>query len=142
MRKDLEQKFQERWPTWFNLGGSPQQTSMAWGFAHGDGWFDLMWRLRERIEPIVLAGDADTRERQAPLDTTKHPPFWVYQVKEKFGGLRFYTNSHSRVIFDLIQQAEGQSFHICDVCGLPGTLRKDGPWRTRCDEHIDTHQRH
>jgi hypothetical protein len=77
MRKDLEQKFKERWPTWFNLDGSPLQTSMAWGFAHGDGWFDLVWRLCEQFEPIVLAGDADTREWEAPLDATRHPPFEV-----------------------------------------------------------------
>ena len=51
MRKDLEQKFKERWPTWFDLDGSPQQTSMAWGFAHGDGWFDLVWQLCEHIAP-------------------------------------------------------------------------------------------
>ncbi len=142
MRKDLEQKFKDRWASWFNLDGSPQQTAMAWGFAHGDGWFDLVWRLCEQIEPIVLAGDADTREWEAPLDTTKRPPFEVYQVKEKFGGLRFYTNSHNWAIFDLIQQAEQQSFQICDICGQPGTLRKGSWWRTRCDEHIETRQRY
>jgi hypothetical protein len=142
MRKDLEQKFKERWPTWFNLEGSPQQTAMARGFAHGDGWFDLVWQLCEQIELIVLAGEADTREWEAQLDTTKHPPFEVYQVKEKFGGLRFYTNSHNRAIFDLIQQAEEQSFHICDICGQPGALRKHSWWRTRCDEHIEIRQRY
>ena len=112
------------------------------GFAHGDGWFDLVWRLCEQIEPIVLAGEAETREWEAPLDRTRHPPFEVYQVKEKFGGLRFYTNSGSRAIRDLIQKAAEQSVHICDICGQPGTLRKDGWWRTKCDEHIETRQRY
>jgi hypothetical protein len=90
---------------------------------------------------------------EAPLDscdaidasvafTTKHPPFEVYQIKEKFGALRFYTNSRSRAIRDLIQQSQEQSFHICDICGQAGTLRKGSWWRTRCDEHTETRQRY
>jgi hypothetical protein len=142
MRKDLEQKFKERWPTWFDLDGSPRTTAMAHGFTHGDGWFDLVWRLCEQIEPIVLAGDADTREWDAPLDATRQPPFEVDQVKEKFGRLRFYENSRNQRIAELIEQAEEQSLRICDICGQPGTLRKDMPWRTRCDEHIDTRQKY
>jgi hypothetical protein len=137
MRKDLERKFQTRWPGWFDLDGSPMQTAMARGFAHGAGWFDLVWRLCEQIEPIVLAGEADTREWEAPLDTAKQPPFEVYQVKEKFGGLRFYCNSHSEAILTLVQRAQAQSFHTCDICGHRGILRKGSGWRTRCDEHID-----
>jgi hypothetical protein len=75
MRKDLEQKFQERWPEWFrDLYGDVTQTCLHFGFQHRDGWFDLVWRLCEQIEKVVGEGT----------------PFKVAQVKEKFGGLRFY----------------------------------------------------
>jgi hypothetical protein len=39
MRKELEQKLVERWPTWFNTGGDIRYTAMPRGFAHDDGWW-------------------------------------------------------------------------------------------------------
>jgi hypothetical protein len=146
MRKELELKIANRWPGWFDLTGDPRRTSMCFGFAHGDGWFDLVWRLCEQIEPIVLAGAAETREWGASLDSAKNPAFEVYQVKEKLGGLEFHTNSRSGAIHELIGKAGAQSILICDVCGKPGLLRSDaggrGWLRTKCEEHVDTRQRY
>jgi hypothetical protein len=107
---------------WFaDLYGDPRYTSMAWGFTHDDGWFDLVWRLCEQIEAV---GDP--------------APFKVEQVKEKFGGLRFYSNTGNAAIHALIEAAENASGHICEVCGQPGTLRKDRSWiRTLCDSHAE-----
>jgi len=53
MRKALEQKLVERWPTWFNTGDDIRHTLMSFGFAHGDGWFDILWRLCGDLEPMV-----------------------------------------------------------------------------------------
>jgi hypothetical protein len=36
----------------------------------------------------------------------------------------------------LIAAAQQESFHICEVCGQPGTLR--GQTRTRCDVHVES----
>lgn len=44
----------------------------------------------------------------------------VEQVKEKFGGLRFYMNSRNQAIFTFVRTAEEESFHICEVCGQAG----------------------
>ena len=82
MRKELEQRLVERWPTWFNTGGDIRYTAMPWGFAHDDGWFDLLWRLCEDLEPLVAQLEQDSGQK-----------FEVLQVKEKFGGLRFYVKS-------------------------------------------------
>jgi hypothetical protein len=38
--------------------------------------------------------------------------FYVVQIKEKFGGLRFYTNSHDPTIDGMIRMAEAYSCHI------------------------------
>ena len=38
--------------------------------------------------------------------------FYVVQIKEKFGGLRFYTNSHDSYIEGMIRMAEAYSYHI------------------------------
>lgn len=41
----------------------------------------------------------------------------VFQVKEKFGGLRFYTGKADSRIDDLIRAAEAESYHTCEDCG-------------------------
>lgn len=62
----------------------------------------------------------------------------VCQVKEKFGGLRFYIGEESDEIHLRINEAEKQSYKICEWCGEPGTLVKMGWWTTRCPEHSKT----
>ena len=86
-------------------------------FAVGNGWFPL---IKELIEDLISLGwDKQT-----------------CQVKEKFGGLRFYINAGSDEIFDRIVKAESDSYEICETCGEKGELRKDMGWFfTLCDEH-------
>ena len=81
MRKELEQRLLERWPRWFNTEGDFRLTAMPRGFEHDDGWFDILWRLCEDLEPLV-----------AEFEQESGTQFEVLQVKEKFGGLRFYVN--------------------------------------------------
>lgn len=60
----------------------------------------------------------------------------VLQVKEKFGGLRFYVDGAPEWYFDLIIYYEQESMKICEVCGKEGKLREDLSWiSTLCDEH-------
>jgi len=88
---------------------------MAFGFECGDGWFNLIWDLCEKIEPLV---DKD---------------FNVFQVKEKFGGLRFYVSSTTDEVFNLIEEAEGKSYKICEKCGKPSkVINKNGWLTTKC----------
>lgn len=57
------------------------------------------------------------------------------QVKEKFGGLRFYINAGSDEMHARIQEAERLSYETCEVTGEPGKLRTDLGWHaTLCDE--------
>jgi hypothetical protein len=59
----------------------------------------------------------------------------ICQVKEKFGGLRFYINEGSDEIHDRITEAERQSYEICEITGKPGQLRNDIGWYTTlCEE--------
>ena len=44
----------------------------------------------------------------------------VLQVKEKFGGLRFYTGRVDARVDDLIRAAEQESYHVCERCGEHG----------------------
>lgn len=81
-----------------------------------NGWFGLVKELIEKC--IALGWDKQ-----------------ICQIKEKFGGLRFYINSASDEIFEEINKAEEKSFEVCEVTGNPGALRMDLGWyRTLSDE--------
>ncbi len=56
----------------------------------------------------------------------KNVVFQIEQIKEKFGGLRFYyfyKGDRVDEISDLIHEAEERSFKICEVTGEAGELR-------------------
>ena len=82
----------------------------------GNGWFGLVKELIEKC--IALGWNKQT-----------------CQIKEKFGGLRFYINSASDEVFEAINEAEEKSYKVCEVTGRPGELRRDIGWyRTLSDE--------
>jgi hypothetical protein len=125
MRKELEQRLVERWPTWFNTGGDIRCTAMPRGFTHDDGWFDTVWRLCGDLEPLAAA-----------FEQASGSQFEVLQVKEKFGGLRFYVNCRrNEAIRQRIGIAADESFRTCEVCVQSGALREAGRIKTVCDEH-------
>jgi hypothetical protein len=90
------------------------------GFYCPEGWVDIVWRLSEQLEPLGVECD---------------------QVKEKFGGLRFYTSGtedpNDKRIDDLIRQAEHEAERTCDICGNPGKLGMFTKFYVRalCPEH-------
>lgn len=53
MRKELEDKIFRRWPDWFRAGIDGTRSLMGFGYQCGDGWFDILWRCFEAIEPSV-----------------------------------------------------------------------------------------
>ena len=61
----------------------------------------------------------------------------IHQIKEKFGGLRFYTGAVSsekgRAFFDRINAICDRSYTTCENCGELGELDKArGWWKTLC----------
>jgi len=98
------------------------ETCMCWGFECGDGWLKIIDNLSAEVTAI------DEKNGSKTIAT---------QVKEKFGGLRFYIESGSDAIFDLIDKAEDESFRTCETCGEPGTTRDDGWVSTECDKCWD-----
>lgn len=94
---------------------------MCFGFECGDGWYELIRELCEELKELI------------PEDAEEE--FEVVQVKEKFGGLRFYTNWATEEMYEKIEEAEGKSFKICEECGQPGKVRGGGWIRTLCDYH-------
>lgn len=87
-------------------------------FSVSDGWLGIIKRLIEDL--IELGWDKE-----------------ICQVKEKFGGLRFYINTGSEEIWQRIQLAESASYITCENCGELGQVRGDGWITTLCEEHSE-----
>lgn len=64
----------------------------------------------------------------------------VHQIKEKFGGLRFYYQGGDNHISGLVDMAETWAGHTCETCGNKGERRSGGWVRTLCDHHEELHQ--
>ena len=65
-------------------------------------------------------------------------PVGIIQVKEKWGGLRIYTEYYVPEIEAVILEVGRQSLEVCEQCGSPAGVVKKGTWyQTRCDEHRD-----
>ena len=97
-----------------------------YGLSCGDGWYLILRQLSKKISSL------DSQAR-------------AIQVKNKFGGLRYYlefgpgaafsTSSPSyEAIRQAIGEAEDQSFITCEICGAPGDNQG---MRIRCSQHIN-----
>jgi hypothetical protein len=64
----------------------------------------------------------------------------VSQIKEKFGGLRFYYDGGDDTIDGMVQMAESWAARSCETCGNVGKSRSGGWIRTLCDEHANSLQ--
>lgn len=84
-------------------------------FPVGKGWRPLV----EKLVDDIIAIDKDCT---------------VAQVKEKFGGLRFYVFATKEGVNDLIDIAEKDSYNICEMCGTREKVTTEGGWLlTLCD---------
>jgi hypothetical protein len=119
MREDLELKLISKYPSVFrDYNGDLTKTAMCCGMSCGNGWYDLIDSLCQRI---------------VELDPEKK--CYAIQVKEKFGTLRFYVGNASNEIHDAIEEAERKSSIVCERCGGEGKTRNDRGWlRTLCEK--------
>lgn len=106
------------------------------GFDCNKGWYQLIDELSEKIEEINLK-----------FENPEHK-IYAAQVKQKFGGLRFYTEISDslfdeeelqqnvvQTVYDLIAIAETKSYTVCEDCGLPGTITKNRAYvETLCEK--------
>jgi hypothetical protein len=85
-----------------------------------EGWWPIIAELDRQIAAIA-------------------PGYEEHQIKEKFGGLRFYygagATANDARIGVLIAQAERVAARTCEVCGAPGRARGNGWIRTVCEKH-------
>ena len=58
--------------------------------------------------------------------------YWAVQVKEKFGGLRFYTNFGCTELYDMVTKAENRAAKTCEETGKPGSIKNVNGWLLKC----------
>ena len=174
MKQELDKKLVDEFPLLYGDRDAPMQsTAMCWGFPR-NGWFDIIWDLSSKLEPLIqkfiddnpnmscdgcgcvkkshygcktgnpgkcLAIHVDPESEEEPpgnylacfCDEYRSPHPRASQVKEKFGGLRFYMTHGTDEIFKLVNEAEALSYKTCEECGKPGEGRSDGWVHTLCD---------
>lgn len=85
----------------------------------GPGWIPLIF---------------DTHKQLSQIDNN----YIVYQIKEKFGGLRYYAEpteeKNIQLFVSIINDAEAKSLSICEICSNLAQVRKTNyTYRTLCD---------
>jgi hypothetical protein len=90
-------------------------------------WYSDPVKRQARINQIVTE---PARICQTPLQQVV-----AVQVKEKFGGLRFYYDGGDSYVEGLVAMAESMSYRTCDVCGNPGKTNNSGWISVRCEQH-------
>lgn len=118
MKQELDDKLVEKYPKIFeNRNADMQVSAMCWGFECGDGWYWLIDKLCKEI--------------QSCLDDNPHlkiPQVVATQVKEKYGGLRFYVAGGDEYIDGIISFAECLSYSICETCGSTTEVFQTEGW--------------
>ena len=116
MREELQNRLFNSWPEIFrDVGRPPTESLMAFGIDTDDGWFVLL--------------DVLCRVLTEHAETLGQFPAAAAQIKEKFGGLRYYTNGgDDRWSHGAIQFADYASYRICEVSGMPGRIAKRYGW--------------
>ena len=104
-------------------------------FECGDGWHgilsSLLYRINKQEEHIRNQNAYRVRHGRDPIE---YKSVKIVQIKEKWGGLRFYFDGGDDYVHGAVSLAEDLSYKTCEECGNPGKVSSGGWYRTRCDE--------
>jgi hypothetical protein len=159
MKRELDEALCAKYPLIFkDRNADMRTTAMCWGLECGNGWYNIIDTLcglltydyrsaKSRYDHLLETGVGNVLygtktvtqealdEAKTKLDeeTLKVPV--ASQVKEKFGGLRFYVQAATDKHYQYISFAESMSYRTCEECGAPGKTYTDGWHTTLCDIH-------
>lgn len=103
----------------------PELLQNAFDISHPPGWNPIVESLCSCISSLILF-------------ETEPELFYVQQIKQKFGGLRFYMSQETPQMTEAIQMAEGACVNVCEMCGEPGKHHTVRGWlATMCDKHAE-----
>lgn len=119
----------------------PEMYENAYDVWVDEGWQPIIFKLSEAIQHHIKSHNQHNeyiRTRGGnglAIDVVNIPQVTVQQIKEKFGGLRFYYDGGDDHIQGLVDMAEVWASSTCEMCGKPGQSRHGGWIKTLCDEH-------
>jgi hypothetical protein len=140
MEEELEpyevfaEQMESRFPKMFEEGYG--------GFACGEGWWPILEALCVNIQGHIDWKNK-TRARLLEDNPYEHEipdevaQVIVRQIKEKFGGLRFYYNGGDDEISGMVRMAEAWANRSCETCGAPATKQTTGWIKNVCDKHFN-----
>jgi hypothetical protein len=99
------------------------------GFAVDKGWWPILQALCSNIQHY-LNWINKNHENHPVVEQVV-----VTQIKEKFGGLRFYYDGGDEKIQGMVLMAESWADKSCEICGAPGTSGGRGWIKTLCPTH-------
>ena len=104
------------------------------GVAVSQGWWPIIESLCANIQSHIDWWNKNRETRPVVEQVV------VEQIKEKFGGLRFYYSGGDDTVAGMVRMAEAWADTACEECGGIGK-RRDGGWiRTLCDIHEAEYQ--
>ena len=122
MHRELDVVLCSNYPKIFLPNARHDQASF--GIGCGDGWYKLIDAACALIQ--VHSGSIGQQ-----LVAT--------QVKQKFGGMRFYCRGGDDYAASVISLVESLSYHVCELCGAVGKGGAlFGSMQTRCPAHQST----
>jgi hypothetical protein len=126
--KDL--LLRQKYPKIFKSSTHNEEPLDMWGLECDDGWFELIDTLCSKIQSHVDWRSSNIQD----VEELENLQVVAEQIKEKFGGLRFYVTGGDDITEAFISFAETMSYKICETCGQPGKQQDDRGWiHTACD---------
>ena len=133
MNDELTNKLNEKYPKIFHRENRNGE-SIPFYFECGDGWFNIIDGLCAVIQHNIDWHNAEGKYSRYKAKEPRKDQVVALQVKEKFGGLRFYAIGMGSEETGALNMAEAMSTRTCETCGSPGTcLDNHGWWMTICD---------
>lgn len=109
---------------------NPRNPMALFGFECGDGWYDLLEQLISQIDKYL-----SHKYKGEETD------FEIVQIKEKFGGLRFYVHNADDAIYEMIRFAEDLSYKTCEYCGSNQDVMRSKGWIvTACKKCVESNE--
>jgi hypothetical protein len=90
-----------------------------------DGWLSIIDKLCGSIQSYI-----DNVSRYIDGKQVKPKQVTCIQMKEKFGGLRFYADNTDEVVEGMISMAEYMCDYTCQECGSEENIGRTGGWIT------------
>jgi hypothetical protein len=106
----------------------PEMFSQPYGgFDVDKGWWPIIESLCDNIQHHL-----NWKNKESKIV----PQVVVAQIKEKFGGLRFYYDGGDDTIRGMVRMAEAWADAVCEDCGAPATKKTSGWIKNVCNVHF------